>query len=361
MRTALVLAVIGLLISTSCNKQKKGFKPEYRDVTEAVYSTVTVQPRDVYKVYPQVAGIIEEMLIEEGDEVKKGDVLLRLTDNKSGVNVRSAQLKYEIAKESYSGESARLKEIEEQIKTATVRVKNDSINYERQKRLWEQNVGSRLEFDNRKLAYDISRNDLDRLVNSYKRNQAELQRQMEIAKNTLQINKLNSQDFTLRSKLDGQVYSIEKEEGESITPQTAVAIIGSKGDFILSLLIDEVDIRKVFEGQRIILSLDAYPNSAYEAKVAKIYPEKDERSLTFKVEAEFVTKPDRLLKGLSGEANIVIDQKKNVLTLPSQYIMENGKVNTQDGEVTVETGLRSLEYTEIISGIDSSTLIKYLE
>jgi len=345
----------------SCTQRKDGIKAEYRNVTEAVYSTVIVQPRHAYKVYPQVGGIIEDLMIEEGDEIKKGDLILILTDHKSNVNVQNAQLKYEIARETYIGESAMLKEIAEQIKTAEVRVKSDSINFERQKRLWQQNVGSRLEFENRKLAFDISKNELDRLVNSYSRNQRELQRQMEIAKNTLKINKLTSDDFNVRSKLDGLVYSIEKEVGESVTPQTVVAIIGSKSDFILSLLIDEVDIRKIFEGQQIILSLDAYPNTVFQAEVSKIYPEKDERSLTFKVEAEFVTKPDRLLKGLSGEANIIIDKKKDVLTLPSQYITENGMVDTYDGLISVETGLKSLEYTEIISGIDSSTAIKILE
>jgi len=356
-----IIPFLFLLILTACSKQKKGIKAEYRNVTEAVYSTATVQPRNVYKVYPQLSGIIDKIMIAEGDEVKEGDLLLKIIDNKSEVNVENAQLKYEIAKESYSGESARLKEIEEQISTARVRVKNDSINYMRQKRLWEKNVGSRLEFEQKELAFDVSKNDLASLLNNYKRTKAELQRQMEIAKNTVQINKLNSDDFNLKSKMNGLVYSVQKEEGESVTPQTVVAIIGSKADFILSLLIDEVDIRKVFEGQKIVLTLDAYPDTVYQARVAKIFPEKDERSLTFKVEAKFVTRPERLLKGLSGEANIVISEKQNVLSLPSQYITEDNKVNTEDGPVMVQTGLRSLDFTEIISGIDSSTVIKSLE
>ncbi len=361
MRISIISFVLFLLFLTSCTKQKNGIRAEYRDVTSAVYSTVTVQPREVYKVYPQLGGIIDKMMIEEGDEVKQGDLLLQLIDNKSGVNVQNAQLNYEIAKESYSGESARLKEIEEQIHTAKVRVRNDSINYERQKRLWAQNVGSRLEFEKKELAFDISKNDLARLLTSYNRTQTELQRQMEIARNTVEINKLNSEEFLIRSKMDGMVYSIEKEEGESVTPQAVIAIIGSKSDFNLSLLIDEVDIRKVFIGQKIVLTLDAYPDEVYEAKVSKIFPEKDERSLTFKVEADFVTKPERLLKGLSGEANIIISEKKNVLTLPSQYISEDNMVKTQDGPVAVETGIHSLEFTEIVSGIDTSTIIKNLE
>ena len=361
MRISLFLSLFLILIITSCREQKQGIKPQYRDVTEAVYSTVTIHPRNLYKVYPQVGGIIEELSIVEGDEVKKGDFLFKITNNKSIVNIQNAKLNYEIAKDSYNGESAMMKELGEQIEIVGVRVRNDSINYERQKRLWEQDVGSRQEFDNRKLAYDISKNELARLKTSFNRTQKELQRQVEIAKNTLKINQLNNEDLQINSKLDGMVFSVEKEEGESVSSQTVVATIGSKSDFILTLLIDEVDINKIFEEQRVVVSLDAYPDHLYEAKVVKIYPDKDERSLTFTVEADFVTKPDRLLKGLSGEANIIISEKKNVLTLPSQLITSDNKVNTKTGLKSVKVGLKSLEFTEILSGIDSSTLIKNIE
>ena len=344
-----------------CQEAQKGIKAEYRDLTEAVYSTITVQPRNSYKVYPKLGGIIEEVLMDEGKSVKKGDLLIKITDNISDMNVRNAELKYEIAKETFRGESTQLREIEALISSARTKVLNDSINYQRQKRLWEQNIGSKLELDNRKVAYDLSKNEWNRLVNSYDRAKKDLERQMEIAGNTLQISKSKDKDSKVYAKMDGMVYSLAVEVGEAVTPQSAMAVIGSETDFILSLLIDEVDISKVFLGQQVILSLDAYPDDVFEAKISMIYPEKDERSLTFRVDAEFVTKPERLFKGLSGEANIVIHQKNNVLTLPSEYISEENMVNTDQGLIQVSTGSKSLEYTEIISGIDSSTVIKNLE
>ena len=356
-----VCFVAMLFVFFGCQEPQKGIKAQYRDLTEAVYSTVTVQPRNSYKVYPKVGGIIEEVLIEEGKSVKEGDLLLKITDNTSGMNVRNAELKYEIAKETFHGESAQLKEIEELINSAKTRVLNDSINYQRQKRLWEQNIGSKLELDNRKVAYDLSRNEWNRLVNSYDRAKKDLERQMEIAGNTLQISKSNNKDSKVFAKMDGMVYSLAVEVGEAVTPQSVIAVIGSESDFILTLLIDEVDISKVFLEQQVILSLDAYPDEVFEAKISMIYPEKDERSLTFKVDAEFVTKPKRLFKGLSGEANIVINQKDNVLTLPSEFISEENMVNTDQGLIKVTTGSKSLEYTEIMGGIDSSTVIKNLE
>ena len=184
---------------------------------------------------------------------------------------------------------------------------------------------------------------------------------MEIAKNTVRINQLNKEDFIVKSKMDGLVYRIDAEEGESVSVQAPIAVIGSNEDFILSLLIDEVDISKIQEGQRVVIVLDAYPGKTYTAEIDKIYPEKDERSLTFLIEANFVTRPERLLKGLSGEANIIVTERSNVLTIPSQFVSENGQVNTSEGLEDVTVGIRSLEYTEILSGIDSSTHVENLK
>lgn len=359
--TLTLVAFLSFLMINSCSREKKYIKPEYRDVTEAVYSTVEVTPRDVYKVFPKMGGIIEELYIDEGDKVKKGDVLLKISNSTSTMNVENARLHYEIARESFDGESAILKELKEQIETATAKLESDSINYMRQKRLWDQNVGSRVEYDARKLAFEVSKNEVNRLTTLYRRNSKDLERKMEIAKNTVKINQLNKEDFIVKSKMDGLVYRIESEEGESVSVQAPIAVIGSNEDFILSLLIDEVDISKIQEGQRVVVVLDAYPGKTYSAEIDKIYPEKDERSLTFLVEANFISRPDRLLKGLSGEANIIVRQRSNVLAIPSQFISENGQVNTSKGLKEVTVGIRSMEFTEILSGIDSSTHIENLK
>jgi len=151
------------------------------------------------------------------------------------------------------------------------------------------------------------------------------------------------------------VYSITKNQGEIITPQMPVAKIGSAQSFVIEMLIDEVDIAKVEIGQKILISLDAYPKQSFEAKLTKIYPAKDERTQTFRIEANFVQSPAKLYPGLSGEANIVIATKSNVLTIPNEYLNADNEVKTKDGLKKVEIGLRSMDRTEIRSGIDAST------
>ncbi len=78
---------------------------------------------------------------------------------------------------------------------------------------------------------------------------------------------------------------------------------------------------------------------------------------TFKVEAVFTQTPPTLYAGLAGEANVVLASKDHVLTIPLEYLKNDNYVTTEKGEVPVVTGLRNLEFVEIIDGIDTSTVL----
>jgi HlyD family secretion protein len=123
------------------------------------------------------------------------------------------------------------------------------------------------------------------------------------------------------------------------------------------MLIDEVDIASVSPGQLIYITLDAYKDQVFEASLTKIYPLKDTRTQTFQVEGRFNKEPPTLFAGLSGEANIVLTEKKNAMTIPLNYLMQGKKVKTEQGEILVETGISNMSFVEILSGIDTSTVL----
>jgi multidrug efflux pump subunit AcrA (membrane-fusion protein) len=121
------------------------------------------------------------------------------------------------------------------------------------------------------------------------------------------------------------------------------------------MLVDEEDIVRVSKGQTVYLSLDAYPQKVFKARVQKIYPRKDERNQTFLVEALFEDPPDVLLPGLSGEANIVVAQTENALVIPRNYLLADNRVRTEAGTVKVVTGVQSIDSIEIKEGITRET------
>lgn len=344
-------------IFSSCSQQQDKILPEQRNLIESVYASVTIQPDSLYEVYAIVAGILDRNLVEEGTLVSKNDVLFQITNNAPKLNAQNAKFTLDLAKENYNGSAAVLGSIEEEIAAATLKYKSDSVHFFRQKTLWEQNIGSKVQYDTKKLNYELALNNLKVLRSKYNRTQNELYTTVKQAQNNYRTSLIATKDFTIKSKINGKVYAIFKEPGEIINATAPLASIGSASSFVIEMLVDEVDIVRLFLDQKIVVNLDAYNGEIFKGKISKIYPQKDERNQTFKVEAVFENAPKVLYPGLSGEANIIIAKKDSVLTIPKSYIINDTKVKTDEGVITITTGLQNMDYTEVLSGISKDTYI----
>lgn len=353
----IALSII-LVTLISCGKDEESVKPIVQTLTESVYASVTVQPEDIYDVYASASGIVSKIYLREGDTIAKGQLLAEVTSDLSKLNKENAQLSLELARKKYKGDANVLDRLKDEMDANQDQLAQDSINYVRQKRLMDKGVGAKADLEARQLKYDLTKKQSAILLKQYEQTAVELKNNYKQSENAVEKAMTNLSDFSIRSKIDGKVYSLMKEEGELITQQSPFASIGLRSSFIIDMRIDEVDIASVSLGQKVIISLDAYKGKTFDAKITKIYPVKDERTQTFKVEAKFINPPNALYAGLSGEANIVISQKENVMTIPLEYLTEDGKVKTNDGEIEVKTGMRNLERVEIQSSkIDTSTTI----
>jgi multidrug resistance efflux pump len=349
--------IIVFFLLLSCTKTKDKILPSERSLTESVYSTVTVQPDSLYQAYAIVSGILDNNLVEEGNLVSKDQALIQIINSTPKLNAENAKFTLDLAKENYNGSAAILGSIKEEILAAKLKYKNDSINYYRQKNLWEQRIGSKVTYDTQKLNYELASNSLKLLQSKYNRTKNELENSVKLARNNYQTALIATKDFVVKSKINGKVYALYKEPGEIVTTMEALASIGSKNNFIIDMLVDEVDIVRISENQEVIINLDAYEGRVFKGIVTKIYPKKDERNQTFKVEASFIEIPKVLYPGLSGEANIIIAKKDKVLTIPKSYLTEDNKVETKEGLISVTTGLQNMEYIEVLNGITKDTHI----
>lgn len=362
-RYSIALLFIGflplLVLSTllSCNGDTEKIYPEQRPLVESVYASVTVQPDSLYQVYSSVQGILDNNFVNEGDLVEQGEPILKIVNTAPSLTKDNAQLEVTLAKENYAGSAAILNSIRDEIDAAKVQFANDSVNFARQKRLWEQNIGSKIEFDNRKMAYELSQNRVASLERKYNRTQKELQTRLKQARNSYKSATAITKDYIIKSKIDGRVYALYKNPGELINTLEPVAAVGHSQDFILELVVDEVDIIKLELDQIMAITLDAYPNKVFDAKLIKIYPKKEERNQTFKAEAKFLEPPSKLYSGLAGEANIIIAKKDSALTIPRDYLLPKNEVMTENGKITVTVGLQNLEHVEIINGLDEQTAL----
>jgi len=340
----------------ACQKQPESIQPTLEKISESVYASGIIKSENQYQVFSTVGGLIQKIYVKEGDVVRKGDPLFAIQSETSRLNSENAQLSAEFAALNTNGD--RLNELKNAIDLARNKMLNDSILLLRQRGLWAQQIGSKVELEQRELAWQSSVNNYEAAKLRHK----DLKKQLEFAaaqsKKLLSISKTIAQDYIIRSQADGRVYSISKEPGEIVNAQTAVAIIGNANVFVAELQIDENDIVRIRPGQRVLLTLDSYKGEVFEAAISQIDPIMNERSRTFKVEAVFTQKPAVLYPNLSAEANIIIQSKEKALTIPRRFLLSDSMVVLTNKETRkVEVGLKDYQKAEILSGLEANETI----
>ncbi len=345
--------LILLLLSafcTSCGSKPETTRPVTGTITESVYASGVIKGENQYQVYSTVNGLVEKVLVSEGDLVKKGTPVIQLVGKVAMLNTENAGLAAAYSRISANGE--RLSELENNISLARQKMNNDASLFERQKNLWAQKIGTRLEYEQRELAYSNAVNAFETAKLRYNEALKQLRFQEQQSQKNLQIVQTSAKDYIIKSESEGQVYDILKKAGEMVTPQTAIAIIGDASRFLIELQIDEYDIAKIKIGQKILVNMDSYRGTTFEAKVSRVIPYMNERSKSFTIEAVFVKAPQTLYPNLTCEANIVISHKEKALTIPRDYLLDGGYVLLQkEKKQKVSTGLMDYQRVEILGGL----------
>lgn len=355
---AFIVLTFVFCVSCSVSEKKQVIQPQYRDITESVYASVKVVPSEVYYPQPLRNGIIDKIFINEGDLVQAGQPLFHIEPTSSSEGqYKNAYIGLEEARLNYLGKDGPLKKISLEIENTKNNLKQDSVNWMRQKRLVAQNIGTKSELEQLKLKYENSVKQLGILQQQYKQTQLNLRSSYQKAKNLARTEQNNLDDFKIRSKVGGKVYQIRKEVGDFIGIQEKFAEIGNDSNYIIEMSIDEVDISKINIGDSVLIILNAYPEKVFVASITFISPKKDELTQTFRVESVFLKPPPQLYYGLSGEANIIISRKSDVMVIPSEYLSSSDQVFTKNGEKRVKVGVKNLDFVEIISGLDTSDIL----
>ena len=350
--------VLFALIAASCKQKAEYIQPQKRDLVEAVYASGVVKAANQYQVFSSVSGLIKEVYVQEGDTVPADAPLFSIQNDNPELNARNAALTLDLIREEASGKRGRLLDLRLQSETAKERYLQDSINYERQQRLWKDGIGSANDLEQRQLALGNSRRQWKSLDAAYKLAQSQLRLELERAANNLRISKNTAGDLMIKSRGSGKLYKLMKEAGEMVLPQEPVAVLGDADKFIIELQVDEYDVSSVQTGQKVLISMDSYKNQVFEAEIIRLIPYMRELSKTFTVEAVFSKAPPQLYPNLSLEANIIIREVKQTLTIPLEYLIKEQYVLLSNKDTAkVKTGARSMEHIEIVSGLDEASKI----
>ena len=348
--------VIGLFV-ISCSEERITHVVEESDIIESVYSSVVVEPQNMYNVIGSISGYVDVIDVVIGQEISINQQLFRVRDVQSASTTNNARLAYDLAQSNYSGNVTMVEDLKLDLNNALLKRKNDSLNYSRSKQLLEKGAITKVEFEQSELVYQNSKATYNAIENRIIRTKRELKTSLGQAKNNFESSLSRSEDAAVDSKVDGVVYDIFKEVGEFVSMQEPIAIVGAKDKFTINMMIDEVDITKVEVGQTIYVSLEAYRGESFEAKVTHITPKMDTRTQTFKIEGEFVKAPKKLYMGLTGEGNIIINKHESAIVIPREFLIDGDKVETVNGMKKVTFGIKSLSHIEIRSGLSKGDVI----
>ncbi|WP_425422454.1 efflux RND transporter periplasmic adaptor subunit [Phaeodactylibacter xiamenensis] len=350
----IVNALLGsLILLGACQSQPDSIKPVRQSITESVYASGVIVSENQYEVFATVSGIVDEVFADEGAAVDIGSPLLSIANDAQQLMADNAELSAVF--NALSLNRGKLDEAKSLADLMKSQLENDSSLLERQKRLWAQNIGSKVELEQRALAFERSKNNYA----SAQEQRKELERQLSYlsrqARNNLLISNKNTGDYLVKSKIKGRVYQMNLTEGEMVTPQIPLGIIGDDEKYLLEMQIDEYDIVAIQLGMPVLVVLNSYRDSVFDAVVSKINPIMNIQSKTFTVEAEFVRPPSVLYPNISFEANVVISTKKDALLVPRNYVLNDSIVVNEAGErLIVKTGLKDYKMVEIRSGIDAN-------
>jgi HlyD family secretion protein len=343
----------------SCSKKSaEETKPTLGDVTESVYASGVIKADGQYTVLSTVNGTLQKVNVVAGQSITKGQPLFELESDKAALNTENAQLAYQLSQQSSRYIQDKIAEMEMKVQSSRDKLTLDESIYNRNKVIKDQGGISEVDFERVELAYKSSKINYESAKKQLGQLKAQLKNDQSRNSVNLKINQKSQNDFSVKSAFSGKLFDVLVKEGTLVTPQTPLAIIGQENSFLLELEVDENDMVRVRTGQKVLVTMDSYKGQVFDAVLDKIYPIMDERSRTFKIEAHFIKPPEKLYPNLTAEANIIIQIKKNAITIPKTYLIEGKYVLVnKDEKREVKTGLSDYQKVEIVSGLTSEETI----
>lgn len=365
MKRPIIWATLGIAVTVTtlavgCGGKNETVQPQFKKLTSAVYASGTLLPELEYKVVPSIDGYLQETYVKEGDTVTKGQELFYVSNEVREVQEQGANAVVQRTIRTVSDDAPMFKELEGRIEVARIRKEQDELQYNRYKKLCEEDAISKSSYEKYYLQYQSSLKDYQNLKQQYEQQRLSGKLQLQQAENQLQVNRAQQNIGRLKSFVNGVVYEIYKKQGDLVTPNQPVALVGA-GNLIAKLYVDEDDLDKVYEGQQVMITMDAYDDKVFKARIKKIYPILNKVEQSFKVDAVFDEALPVGTYGLNLEANIVLAENKEVMVIPRAALQKGDSVWVKkDGEelkVPVKTGIADDQWVEIKSGLNKSSTI----
>ena len=306
--------------------------------------TGKVIPEDEVEIKPQLNGIIEKILVEEGDTVQNGQLI--------------AVIKVVPDERSVYGAQA-------QVTSSKLNLENGEKQLNRAKELFAKQIISQQEFEDAELRY-----------NSAKENLKAAENDLEIIMNG-SVAGSSTANTNIRATLSGTILEIPVEVGDQVIAAnnfnagTSVAIIADLSQMIFEGKVDEAEVGNLTNGMKIIVTMAAIPDKEFNANLKFVAPKGTEEggAVQFKIEAELTLDDDTFVRaGYSANGALVVNSKTDIMVIPEAVLQFDRRTQQPFVEIEIsdqnferrelETGLSDGIKVEVLSGVEMTDNIK---
>ncbi len=300
----LAIAIGGLMLRSGNGTDAPRYQTEAvrrGDLTVTVSATGTLQPTNAVEVGSELSGIVETVLVDDNDRVKKGQVLARLDVSK---------LRDEITKSRAALASAKAT-----VRQTEATVRESRANLDRLRKVLELSGGkvpsqTELETAEAKLARAVA-------------DQAVAQASVAEAEAALSSNETNLAKASIRSPIDGVVLSRKIEPGQTVAASLSAPVLFNLAEDLarmeLQVNVDEADVGQVRDGQSATFTVDAYPARRYPALITRVGlgSTTTDNVVSYKTILEVDNDDLSLRPGMTATAEITTARRENALLVPN--------------------------------------------
>lgn len=332
--------------------------PSYTISSMPLVQTVVATGRVVAvsrtEIGSEVAGVVVERLVQEGEQVAVGDLLLSLSSDEVAAQVRQANAQLAQLTSSTRPQAT------VEVANAQVALAQASRNVERRRDLAAISAISDEEMDQAIQVQAQARNDLE---NAHLRANALSSGGVEEDLLRARLAALQAQlDKTqVRSKVSGTILSRTVEIGDLVQPGQGLFTIALDGNTEIRVPLDERNLSRLAVQQEAIAIADAYPDKAFPVRISFIAPSIDPQRGTVEVRLAVDPVPDFLRQDMTVSVNIETDRRLKALVVANDalanvkgdsaevWLLREGRVQRQQ----VTLGLRGLAASEVLSGLSA--------
>jgi HlyD family secretion protein len=369
-------------------------KPVMTDIVKKTVATGAIKPRREVEIKPQVSGVVDELYVEPGQIVAKGQRVARIRLVPNEVNINSAQSGVALARlrlQEAQRELQRQREVNARkldVEEARANFENAQREEQRQRQLFESGVIAEQDYNRFKLDLELRKAAFDNAgilaANNLRSFETEVDiRQQELAAAIDNLALLregasrNSQQVAniVVSTLEGMVLDVPVKEGSSVIERnnfnegTTIAIVADMNALIFEGKVDESDVGKLREGMPLELTVGAIENLKFDATLEFISPkgQTEEGIVKFEVRAGIELSKEAFLRaGYSANADIILDRRRGVLAVKERDVLFEAdttyvEVQTSERQFAkraVKLGLSDGIQVEILAGLDSTQWVK---